>query len=78
MLQTSVSGIGRHLGINIRWSVHWRSNGAFVEEINGKELNFLWGYDGQPDSSCWEVCVRAATCLLSVEPSRTVLREKTG
>jgi hypothetical protein len=22
-LQTSVSGIGRHLGINVRWSVHW-------------------------------------------------------
>lgn len=29
--------------------------GAFVEEINGKELSFLWGCDGMPGSSCWEV-----------------------
>ena len=58
-LQTSMSGNGRHLGINIRWSVHWRSDGAFVEEINGKELNFLWGCDSQAGSSCWEVRLSA-------------------
>ncbi len=50
-----MSGVGRHLGINIQWRIRWRADGAFHEEITGRELGFSWGYDGQPGSSCWEV-----------------------
>lgn len=50
-----VSGKGRHLGINIQWSIRWRGDGAFYEEISGKELGFKWGYDGGVHSSCWEM-----------------------
>ncbi|KXZ51118.1 hypothetical protein GPECTOR_14g99 [Gonium pectorale] len=50
-----VSGRGKHLGIAVSWSLRWTSSGAFVEEIRGPQLTFKWGYDGRPDSGCWEV-----------------------
>lgn len=70
-LQMAVAGGGRHLGINITWSIRWRPDGAFYEEINGKELCFKWGYDGGVHSSVWEVraCVTppmASACESSI------------
>lgn len=55
ILQAVVSGRGQHLGIGITWSLRWRPDGAFREEIKGKELGFEWGFDGGENSSCWEV-----------------------
>lgn len=67
-LQVSVSGVGRHLGISVQWRMLWRRDGAFMEEISGKELAFKWGYDGQHSSTCWEVReARGATRLCACE-----------
>jgi hypothetical protein len=67
--QMAVTGRGRHLGIGISWSLRWRPDGAFCEEIKGRELkglSFRWGFDGGESSSCWEVrlvgCVRTRAC----------------
>ena len=54
-VQAVVSGRGQHLGIGITWSLRWRPDGAFLEEIKGRELGFEWGFDGGDNSSCWEV-----------------------
>ncbi len=53
-LQAVVSGIGRHLGINIQWQVRWREDGAFQESLRGRELSFEWGYDGG-SANTWEL-----------------------
>lgn len=55
VIQAMVSGRGQHLGIGITWSLRWRPDGAFLEEIKGRELGFEWGFDGGDNSSCWEV-----------------------
>ncbi|GAX78814.1 hypothetical protein CEUSTIGMA_g6251.t1 [Chlamydomonas eustigma] len=50
-----LKGKGRHLGINVIWSLRFRPDGAFCEDIKGKELGFKWGFDGGEHSSCWEM-----------------------
>jgi hypothetical protein len=53
--QVIVHGTGHHLGSQVAWSLRFRRDGAFYEEIRSKYLTFKWGYDGSPDSTCWEV-----------------------
>jgi hypothetical protein len=53
--QVLVHGTGHHLGSQVAWSLRFRRDGAFYEEIRSKYLTFKWGYDGSPDSTCWEV-----------------------
>lgn len=69
-MQMSACGGGRHLGISINWSMRWRADGSFLEEIKGKHLGFKWGYDGRPDSTCWEVssCWEAGGCSVCGTP----------
>jgi len=50
-----VRGTGTHLGIAVGWQLSMRPDGAFVEEIAGRQLKFRWGHDGGEHSNCWEV-----------------------
>jgi len=50
-----VHGTGHHLGSQVAWSLRFRRDGAFYEEIRSKYLTFKWGFDGSADSTCWEV-----------------------
>jgi hypothetical protein len=37
------------------WSLRFRPDGAFIEEITGPHMSFQWGHDGGVGSACWEV-----------------------
>lgn len=50
-----VHGTGSHLGSPVAWSLRFRRDGAFYEEIRSKYLTFKWGHNGGADSTCWEV-----------------------
>ncbi|MEW5316892.1 MAG: hypothetical protein WDW38_008233 [Sanguina aurantia] len=56
-MEVLASGAGRHLGINVNWTLQWRaSDGAFVEKMSGKELAYSWGYSGvKAGGTCWEM-----------------------
>ncbi|MEW5300335.1 MAG: hypothetical protein WDW36_003272 [Sanguina aurantia] len=56
-MEVLASGAGRHLGINVNWTLQWRaSDGAFVEKMSGKELAYSWGYGGvKAGGTCWEM-----------------------
>ncbi|GBF96983.1 hypothetical protein Rsub_09780 [Raphidocelis subcapitata] len=50
-----VHGTGRHLGSPVAWTLRFRRDGAFYEEVRSKHLTFKWGHDGSADGACWEV-----------------------
>ncbi len=44
---------GRHQGIDVSWQLRWRcSDGAFHEQVRGRDINYGWGFDGH--ERCWE------------------------
>lgn len=54
-VQVDVSGHGSHMGMDIAWQLKLRQDGAFLERISGKELNFSSGCNAGPRPTSWEV-----------------------
>eukprot|EP00884_Botryococcus_braunii_P009735 jgi/Botrbrau1/18763/Bobra.0386s0085.2 len=67
------SGYGWHLGTKVNWRLRCRPDGAFLEEIKGREARWSWGYDGGRYSKCWEVDASGLSRTLELDDHEAVL-----
>jgi hypothetical protein len=57
MLGTEVvaTGSGEFLGMDVGWQLRWQADGAFREELRGKDMTILCGASGPDFHQAWEL-----------------------